>query len=92
MALLLDPEFLDRAWQRYLHERYANIDIGMQQRQFLASKSKHYRHISRRDGTAVKFEEMLFEHGGTVRQINGQRYLEFAFEEQATLYALKCNP
>jgi hypothetical protein len=78
----LEPEFLNKVWVDY-------IDIN------LKGKNKKYYHpadyarVSRRGHLSQQFELWLWEHGATVRQINGRCHLEFIDAENAMMFRLR---
>lgn len=74
------PDLITKLWREYLAVHEANSTKFVPYR---------YEQVSRRSFQARKFEDMLFvQYGATVRQINGQRFLEFADQNQALMFAL----
>ena len=77
----LPEEYVDSAWLKFLESR-----TTPEGRRYYG---KHYRNVARRSNLSQSFENWLFTEGAIVRRSYKHCHLEFSFDEQATLFALK---
>lgn len=79
----LDPEFLNKLWVKYVERKTEG-----QKRAYYYQPSDYAR-VGRRGYLSQEFEMWLWEHGASVRQINGKCYLEFVDAKKATMFSLR---
>jgi hypothetical protein len=89
MIVHLSEEFTDKAWVAFLTKK-GYLDASPARTARTRYFAKQYRNTSKKSDASRKFETWMFvEHGAVIRRIHKKCYLEFSFEEQATLFALK---
>lgn len=79
MKYRLEPEFLNRAWCRWMERHHPG-------RKYFA---KNYIHVYRNGQDGIEFETWLWKKGAKVQQENRERFIVFFDEDNLTFFILE---
>ena len=86
---LIDSPVLDKVWWQWLEWERDRLGVLTGPEEWLLTRRVPYNQRPRSSRKAERFEIWLFQQGAEVRKIHGKKYLEFADEHNASLFALK---
>ena len=85
----LSSDILNQLWWKWLEWEQQRLGNLTESEQYQLNRRIAYNERVRENNKADRFEKWLFQQGAEVRKRQGKKYLEFADEQQAMVFALK---